>query len=318
MHQLGRTNLEIFPLCFGTNICGWTIDEAESFKVLDSYTSIGGNFIDTADKYSTWVEGHPGGESEAIIGSWLRKRRNRDEIILATKVNDKPDRLGMAPETLRLALDESLRRLGVDHVDLLYAHRDDPATPLVDGLAAMDRMVQEGKVRHLGASNYSAERLREALAVQKRENLAPFEVFQPRYNLLSREYEGALRAVCVAEAIPIVSYFSLASGALTGKYREPDSVDGTPRENYVKPFLTNPRVNEVLDALERIAFRHGVSMGAVALAWIAAQPTVGAPISSARSPEQLEELQPMVEFRFAAEELQELDALSSLGSYARE
>ena len=257
MHRqpLGSTDLQVFPLCLGGNVFGWTADEAESFAVLDAYAAAGGNFIDTADTYSSWIEGHVGGESETIIGRWMRSRGNASRMIVATKVGYLPTLKGLAPATIHAAVDGSLERLGTDCIDLYYAHVDDPDTSLADTLRAFDEVVRAGKVRYIAASNYSAARLAEALAISKREGLASYVALQPNYNLVHRaDYEGALRDVCVPEDLACVPYFALASGFLTGKYRPGATVDSA-RADIVSKYP---------DAGERARARGARSSGACA------------------------------------------------------
>ena len=254
MHRLrlGSTDLQVFPLCLGGNVFGWTADEAESFAVLDAYATAGGNFIDTADTYSSWIEGHAGGESETIIGRWMRSRGNASRMIVATKVGYLPTLKGLAPATIRAAVDGSLERLGTDRIDLYYAHVDDPDTPLADTLRAFDEVVRAGKVRYIAASNYNAARLAEALAISTREGLALYVALQPNYNLVHRgDYEGPLRDVCIREGLACVPYFALASGFLTGKYRPGATVDSA-RADIVSKYRT-PQNERVLEALGRVA-----------------------------------------------------------------
>jgi len=220
MPRLGRTDLDIFPLCLGGNVFGWTADERESFAILDAYAAAGGNFIDTADSYSAWVRGHVGGESETIIGRWLAARGLRHKMIIATKVGRCPGRLGLAADNIRAGAEASLKRLGVDRIDLYYAHADDPATPIEHSLREFDALVREGKLRYVAASNYTAPRLAEALAISGRENLSRYVALQPHYNLVVRdEYEGPLADLCAREDVACLPYFALAKGFLTGKYR---------------------------------------------------------------------------------------------------
>jgi aryl-alcohol dehydrogenase (NADP+) len=282
----------VFPLNLGGNVFGWTTDRAQSFAVLDAYREAGGNFIDTADVYSQWVEGHRGGESEEVIGAWLRERGCRAEVIVATKVGlGGPDTggAGLTAKQIRQACDGSLKRLGVERIDLYYAHRDDPKTPLEETLGAMDGLVRQGKVRHLGASNYEAGRLEEALKVSERGGLSAFAVHQPEYNLVRRTVlEGPLALVCRSHGLGVCTYFALASGFLTGKYKE-----GKPkgaRAGGVEKYLGDPAAKAVLAAAREVAGRHGATVAQVALAWQLARPEVTTPISSATSPEQLREL----------------------------
>jgi len=298
--RIGSTDLEVFPLCLGGNVFGWTCDEAESFAVLDAYAAAGGNIIDTADTYSSWIAGHSGGESETIIGNWMRSRGNRSRTIVATKVGYLPALKGLAPATIRAAVDGSLTRLGTDYIDLYYAHFDDRETPLDDTLRAFDDAVRAGKVRYIAASNYTAPRLSEALAISRREGLASYVALQPNYNLVHRgDYEGALRDACVSAGLSCLPYFALASGFLTGKYRR-GTVESA-RTEMVGKYKT-PEGERVLDALERVAQAHGTTMSAVALAWLCADETIAAPIASARTPAQLGDLLPSVDLRLTPDE----------------
>ncbi len=299
--RIGSTDLDVFPLCLGGNVFGWTCDEAESFAVLDAYAEAGGNVIDTADAYSSWVPGNAGGESETIIGNWMRSRGNRHRIIVATKVGLWSAHKGLAPATIRAAVDGSLKRLGTDYIDLYYAHTDDRETPLEDTLRAFDEAVRAGKVRHIAASNYTAPRLSEALAISKRDGLASYVAVQPNYNLVHRgDYEGALRDVCAHAGLSCLPYFALASGFLTGKYRQ-GKVESA-RSEMVGKYQT-PEGERVLDALERVAHAHGTTMSAVALAWLCADETIAAPIASARTPAQLGDLLPSVDLRLTPDDL---------------
>ncbi|GGM47201.1 NADP-dependent aryl-alcohol dehydrogenase [Longimycelium tulufanense] len=310
MTNISGTTLDVFPLCLGGNVFGWTAGEEESFAVLDAYAAAGGNFVDTADVYTEWVEGNSGGESETILGRWLAARGNRDEIVVATKVGMLSGYDSLDARTIRSAAENSLRRLGVDHIDLYYAHRDDEKTPLVETLAAFDALVKEGKVRHVAASNYSAPRLAEALAVSDREGFARFVALQPEYNLMERpKYEGELADLVAQEKLASFPYFALASGFLTGKYR-PGAEISSARSGRAAQYL-DERGARVLGALDEIARAHGTPMAAVALAWLAAQPTVVAPIASARTTEQLAEILPMVDLALTPEELDRLTTASS-------
>lgn len=304
---LGQTQLKVSRLCLGGNVFGWTANEAQSFAVLDAYVEAGGNFIDTADTYSSWVPGHAGGESETILGRWMAARRNRASVVVATKVGMLPTLKGLAPSTIRAAVEGSLARLGIDCIDLYYAHKDDPDTPLADTVRAFDALVKEGKVRHVAASNYSAPRLRDALAIARREGLAEFVALQPHYNLMHRaEYEGELQALCAAEGVACVPYFALAMGFLTGKYRPGAPVQSV-RAGGASKYL-DERGLRVLAALDEIAATRGTTVSAVALAWLAAQPTVAAPIASARTLEQLTDLLPMLTLTLSSDEVARLSA----------
>jgi aryl-alcohol dehydrogenase (NADP+) len=311
MRILGSSDLSVHPLCLGTNIFGWTIDEQESFAVLDAYAAAGGNFVDTADSYSAWIHGNRGGESETIIGNWMAARGNRDEIVVATKVGKKPGLEGLAPATIRRAAEDSLARLATDRIDLLYAHLDDAATPLESSLAAFGALIAEGKVRAVAASNYSAPRLAEALAIARENGLPEYVAVQPHYNLVFRdEYEGALADLCVREGIGCAPYFGLASGFLTGKYRPGGPAVSSPRASSASAYL-DERGIAVLGALDEVAAAHSATVAAVALAWLAAQPGVVSPIASARSREQLAELLPMAGLELGDDELRRLTEASA-------
>jgi len=301
LRALGSTGLQVFPLCLGGNVFGWTADEDNSFAVLDAYVAAGGNFIDTANGYSRWVPGHDGGESERVIGAWLTKRGKRDDVIVATKLGSDG---GLTPENVRARAEESLERLQSDYVDIMYAHYDDPDTSPEESLGALDELVKEGKVRHVAASNFTAQRLEEAIETSEREGLARYEVLQPHYNLLERAFEGDLLAVAQRHGLATAPYFGLAKGFLTGKYRPGHKVD-SPRAAQIGDY-ENDRGWAVLDAVEEIAGAHGVSAGAVALAWLAAQPTVVSPIASARNIEQLEQLLPMAGLVLSDDEVAKL------------
>ncbi len=310
MIQLGSTDLNVHPLCLGGNVFGWTADEGSSFEVLDAYAAAGGNFIDTADAYSHWVPGNKGGESETIIGNWMASRGNRDSMIIATKVSHLPELTGLAPATIKQGLDDSLRRLQTDRVDLYYAHYDDPQTSQAETLGAFDSAIRDGKVRYIGASNFTAERLQSALDTSDSNGFARYSVLQNHYNLVNRgEYEGALRNVVASNGLVSLPYYSLASGFLTGKYREGSVVEGA-RAKGAGRYL-NERGLNLLAALDLIAAAHGVSVTAVSLAWLAAQPTVATPIASARVVEQLPDLLQMTDLRLTQAELDELSRVSA-------
>ncbi|WP_369247611.1 aldo/keto reductase [Streptomyces sp. R41] len=287
LRKFGSSDLEVFPLSLGGNVFGWTADEAQSFAVLDAYAAAGGNFLDTADSYSAWIEGHKGGESETIIGKWLKARGNRSDVVVATKVSQHPEYPGLSGANIKAAADASLRRLGTDYIDLYYTHFDKPEVPVEEIIGALDELVKAGKVRHIAASNISAERLQESLEFSDREGLARYVALQPHYNLVSRDtYEGALRDVASRSGLAAVPYYALASGFLTGKYRPGTTVD-SPRAQGAAKHLETERGLRVLAALDEVAQAHDAPVATVALAWLAAQPTVAAPIASARTPEQL-------------------------------
>jgi aryl-alcohol dehydrogenase (NADP+) len=308
---LGNTDLDVFPLCLGGNVFGWTLDEERSFAVLDAYVEAGGNFIDTADSYGRNGPGGAG-ESERIIGRWIAARANRDRLVIATKVGISPARAGLAEATIRRGVEDSLERLGIDSIDLYYAHKDDPDTPLEETLGAFGTLVEEGKIRYAAASNYSASRLREALRIGEREGMASYVALQPHYNLVERwEYEGELAEVCARNGLACVPYFGLARGFLTGKYRRGGDQVDSPRAAGVRESYFNEQGFAVLDALDEIAAAHETTVAAVALAWLVAQPTVLAPIASATSPEQLAELLPSARLELSAAEIERLSAVSA-------
>ncbi len=309
MAALGQTDLDVFPLCLGGNVFGWTADEANSFAVLDAYAAAGGNFVDSADSYSAWVPGHSGGESEQIIGAWLAARGNRNHIVVATKVGRMPGKSDLHAATILQAAEDSLRRLQTDYIDLYYAHGDDnPDIPLEETLGAFDDLVRAGKVRYIAASNYERPRLAEALEVSAREGLASYVALQPHYNLLERGYEHELEPLCADKGLACLPYFSLAMGFLTGKYRPGAKPVDSPRSEGAAAYL-DTRGIAVLAALDEIAANHEVSVAAVALAWLLAKPSVVAPIASARTPEQLAELLPMAELELQPNEMAQLDAV---------
>jgi len=313
MPDYGPVLNEVFPLCLGGNIFGWTISQEESFAVLDAYAAAGGNFIDTSDVYSVWAEGNSGGESETIIGNWMQERGNRDKIIVATKVGQLG---GVSGGAVRKAAEDSLRRLQVDHIDLYYTHIDDPEVPLEDTLGALDELFKAGKVREIAASGYTAERLALALEVSDREGFARYRALQPHYNLLERDaYEGDLQDLCEREGLACIPFFSLARGFLTGKYRPGQQAD-TKRGNFAWTDEWDERSLALIGALDEIAAEHGVKVGAVALAWLRAQPTVLAPIASARTVAQLEEILPMATLELDAGELARLTDAGALATGA--
>ncbi|MFI2298293.1 aldo/keto reductase [Actinacidiphila glaucinigra] len=310
MALIGNSDLDVSPLCLGGNVFGWTADEATSFEVLDSYAEAGGNFVDTADVYSAWVPGHSGGESETVIGSWLAKRGRRDDVLVATKVGSHPDFKGLKAATVKAAAEESLRRLGTDRIDLYYTHYDDPETPVEEIVTALDGLVREGKVRHVAASNISPERLAASLEFADREGLTKYVALQQHYNLVEREqYEGPLREVVQAHGLASVPYFGLARGFLTGKYRPGVTVD-SPRAEGAGAYLGSERGPRVLAALDEVAAAHGVEPASVALAWLRSQPTVVAPIASARTPRQLSALLASMTLQLSAAELDQLTKAS--------
>ena len=310
MAKIGSTDLDIFPLALGGNVFGWTANEEQSFAVLDGYKAAGGNFIDTADVYSAWAPGNSGGESETIIGRWLAARGKREQTIVATKVGMHPQLKGLSAKTIRAAAENSLKRLRSEYIDLYYAHVDDEGTPLEETLGAFDALVREGKVRYIAASNYTAPRLLEALAISERNGLARFVALQQHYNLMERDkYEGELVKVVARERLSSIPYFALASGFLTGKYRPGSKVESQ-RAQSAGAYL-NEKGIRVLAALDEIAASHGVALATVALAWLAAQPTVVAPIASARTTDQLPDLLRIADLRLTGTDLRKLNEASA-------
>jgi aryl-alcohol dehydrogenase-like predicted oxidoreductase len=310
--KLGRSGLEVSPLALGGNVFGWTVDEAASFKLLDRFVDEGFNLIDTADMYSKWVPGNKGGESETIIGKWLKKSGKRDKVVIATKVGMEmaPDKKGLAPDYIQRSVEDSLKRLQTDRIDLYQSHQDDPSTPLADTLGAYDKLIKAGKVRAIGASNFSAERFQEALDVSKKDGLPRYESMQPNYNLIDRaEFEEKMQPVCVKNDVGVISYFSLAAGFLTGKYRSEADLDKSARGGMVKKYL-NDRGQRVLTALDDVSTSAGSTPGRVALAWLLVQPGITAPISSATSIAQLDDLFAATKLKLDAGQLQKLDAAS--------
>ncbi|MFD7706831.1 aldo/keto reductase [Streptomyces sp. NPDC059785] len=311
LRKLGSSDLKVFPLSLGGNVFGWTADETQSFAVLDAYTAAGGNFVDTADTYSSWVPGNGGGVSETVIGKWLAARGNRSDVVLATKVGAHPDYKGLAPANIRAAADASLRRLGTDYIDLYYTHYDDPAVPVEDIIGTLDELVRAGKVRQIAASNISPERLRESLEFSDREGLARYVALQPHYNLVSRDtYEGPLQEVASRSGLAAVPYYALAAGFLTGKYRPGTDVDSA-RAAGAGKHLETERGTRVLAALDEIAGARGAAHATVALAWLAARPTVAAPIASARTVEQLPALLAVADLELTDAELAKLTEASA-------
>ncbi|MFF2627087.1 aldo/keto reductase [Kitasatospora griseola] len=309
--KLGTSDLAVSQLSLGGNVFGWTADEEQSFAVLDAYAAAGGNFVDTADVYSSWVPGNSGGESETVIGNWLRSRGNREQIVVATKAGMAPGLDNLRRDTVRRAVEGSLRRLGVERIDLFYTHRDDLDTPVEEIVTTLDELVREGKVRELAASNIGPERLAASLEFAAREGLARYVAVQPHYNLVSRDtYEGDLAGVVAAHGLSAVPYYALASGFLTGKYRPGAQVDSA-RAQGASRHLETARGLRVLAALDEVAAAHGAEVSSVALAWLAAQPTVAAPLASARTVEQLPALLAAASLRLTEAELKLLDGASA-------
>ena len=311
---LGRSGLSVSTLMLGGNVFGWTADEATSFRILDAFVDAGGNFVDTADVYSVWGPGHTGGESETVLGKWFAKSGKRDKIVLATKVGkDMGDgKKGLQPAYIRQAVDDSLKRLQTDHIDLYQSHEDDPATPLAETLGAFGELIRAGKVRAIGASNYTGERLAESLRVSREQNLPRYESLQPLYNLVERvEYETTLEPIVLKEQLGCVPYFALAAGFLTGKYRAPEDAKGKARGGLVSKYL-NPLGYRILRALDEVAAAYKSKPAKVALAWLIARPSVTAPIASATSLEQLEDLLDATNLKLDAASIQKLNQASEV------
>jgi aryl-alcohol dehydrogenase-like predicted oxidoreductase len=306
---LGRSGISIAPLMFGGNVLGWTADEATSFS-LDAFTAGGFNAIDTADVYSAWIPGHTGGESETVIGNWLKRRGRRDDVVIATKVGMWPKHSGLKRETIMAAAEESLQRLQTDYIDLYQSHRDDAETPLDETLEAFSRLVEQGKVRAIGASNYDADRLREALGVSVDKAIPRYETLQPEYNLVNRKIEADLVPLCIEEGLGIISYYGLAGGFLTGKYRTEADLGKSPRGRTVKRYM-DERGLHIVDVLETVAAETVSSPAQVALAWVMSRPAVTAPLASATSLAQLDDIMGSARLTLTPEQIKRLDDASA-------
>ncbi|CAN7287466.1 aldo/keto reductase [Acidovorax delafieldii] len=316
LRSLGRSGLQVSPLCFGGNVFGWTADEATSFALLDAWVDAGFNFIDTADVYSRWAPGHTGGESESVIGRWLKRSGKRHRIVLATKVGkDMGDgKVGLRPAYIRQAVEVSLQRLQTDHIDLYQSHDDDTTVPLADTLGAYADLIRAGKVRAIGASNYSAARLQEALQTSERLGLPRYESLQPLFNLYDRAvFEDALQPLCVQQQVGVINFYALAAGFLTGKYRTAaDAAKSARGANTTAKYL-NDRGLRILAALDAVAHRYNATPGQVAVAWQMVQPGITAPIASATSMAQLHELVKAAQLQLDRDALAQLDAASTQG-----
>ena len=311
--KLGNSQLEVSPICLGGNVFGWTADEKSSMRLLDAFVDGGGNFIDTADVYSRWAPGHRGGESETMIGRWLKKSGRRNQVVLATKVGmEMPEKgKGLARKYIMEAVEDSLRRLQTDFIDLYQSHQDDPDTPFEETLATFQELIDQGKVRAIGASNHSAVRLAEALRVAKEGGFPAYQTLQPLYNLHDREdFETELEPLCRREGLGVITYFSLASGFLTGKYRSAEDLTGKARAPMVEKYLTD-RGMRIVATIDQVATELGSSPATVALAWLMAQPAVTAPIASATTTEQLATLLAAPQLRLDGDSLARLASASA-------
>ncbi|SPJ32963.1 aldo/keto reductase [Kushneria phyllosphaerae] len=312
MRQLGRSDLTTAPIIFGGNVFGWTLDEKQSFEILDAWLDAGFNTIDTADVYSRWAEGHQGGESESVLGRYFKARGNRDRLTLASKVGMEMSGSGkgLSRDWIMQAIEGSLKRLQTDYLDLYFSHRDDAETPLEETLEAYQRLIEQGKVRHIAASNYSGARLNEAMQVAGDNGLPRYEALQPFYNLYDRhDFENDLADICQKHDLGVTPYFSLASGFLTGKYRTREDASGKAREQFVEQYF-NERGMRVLEALDQVAERLEATPAAVSLAWLIAQPAVTAPIASATSQRQFDQLVQATRLKLDDEALRTLDEAS--------
>lgn len=309
--RLGKTDLNIAPIVFGGNVFGWTIDEKKSFEILDQFIDSGFNFIDTADVYSRWVEGNKGGESETIIGNWLKKHNKRHDVVIATKVgSDMGFGKSLKKDYIINQVEHSLSRLQTDYIDLYFSHFDDETTPVEEILSAYETLIRAGKVRWIGASNFSADRLKESLLFSAQHHLPRYEVYQPGYNLFDREeFEREHEKICLENDLGVVTYYSLASGFLTGKYRSEDDLKKSQRGGGIKKFL-NDRGYQILDALDEVANKYNVEQASVALAWLMHHPSITAPIASVTNLSQLKSFTAAANLKLTAEDISLLDKAS--------
>jgi aryl-alcohol dehydrogenase-like predicted oxidoreductase len=310
--KLGNSSLTVSPICFGGNVFGWTADEATSFKLLDACVDAVLNFIDTADVYSRWADGNSGGESETIIGKWLAARGGRDRIVLATKLGmDMGDgKVGLSAKYIAQAVEASLRRLQTDYIDLYQSHKDDPETPVEETLGAYAKLIEQGKVREIGASNFSPARLKASLDASTRDGLPRYQSLQPLYSLVERDtFEGELEALCLKENVGVIGFYSLASGFLTGKYRSTEDMKGRVRAPRVEKYV-NEKGFKVLEALDAVAAKHKAKPGQVALAWLIARPSVTSPIASATNMDQFKELVGTATVTLDKADIDQIDAAS--------
>jgi len=310
--QLGQSSLHVYPITFGGNVFGWTADETMSFKLLDAFVAAGFNFIDSADVYSRWHPGNAGGESETIIGNWLKARGGREKVIIATKLGIEmaPGKKGLSRKYMMQAVEDSLRRLKTDYIDLYQSHRDDPETPIEETLSAYADLIRQGKVREIGASNFTAPRLAEALKISTEKGLPRYQSLQPQYSLVERaEFEGPLEELCLKEKVGVIGYYSIASGFLTGKYRSKADAEGRTRGPRVEKYLNDYGFG-VVAALDDVAKRYNAKPVQIAMAWLIARPSVTAPIASATTLEQLAELLKSAEIKLDAAAIEQIDAAS--------
>ncbi|ETZ20356.1 aldo/keto reductase [Pedobacter sp. V48] len=311
--KLGNSDLFVYPIAFGGNVFGWTADEKKSFEILDGFTDAGFNFIDTADVYSAWVPGNTGGESETIVGNWMSQRNNRDKIVLATKVGAPmgPDKKGLSKKYIFQAVEDSLKRLKTDYIDLYQSHYDDLDTPIQETLEAYHQLIKEGKVRWIGASNLSPERLTESLEISKKFNLPKYQTLQPEYNLYQREgYEKNFEQIVQDNNLGTINYYALASGFLTGKYRSEADLNKSQRGGAVKNYL-NERGFKILKALDDVSEQYSADQASIALAWLIARPSITAPIASVTSLDQLEDLKKAATLKLNVEDIAILDEASA-------
>ena len=307
--EIGRSGIFITPLMLGGNVVGWTADEASSFAVLDAFVDQGGNAIDTADVYSAWAPGHEGGESERVIGKWLNQSGKRNNVVIGTKVGMWPKQLGIKRDNIIAACEGSLQRLGIDVIDLYWLHRDDEATPAEEYITALDELVQAGKVRAIGASNFKPDRFGEGLAESAKSGKARFDAQQPEYHLLNREIEADLMPLCVKQGVSLLPYYGLANGYLTGKYRTEADKTKSLRGGRMDKYMSG-KGPVVLSALDAVSARHNATPAQVALAWIMAKPAIAAPIASATRVEQLHELMGALRVSLDQDDISALDAAS--------
>ncbi len=310
--KLGNSDLFVPPITFGSNVFGWTIDESKSFEILDGLTEAGFNFIDTADVYSRWKPGNQGGESETIIGNWVRSRNNRSQMIITTKVgSDMGKGKTLAKKYILEAVDESLKRLQTDYIDLYQSHFDDLNTPVQETLEAYDILIKAGKIRWVGASNFSPERLKESLETSRKYSLPIYQTYQPEYNLYNREsFEKNYEQICLDNKLGVINYYALASGFLTGKYRSEEDLNKSQRGGVIKPYL-NDRGFRILKALDQVSEQYNSNPSSIALAWLIARPSVTAPIASVTSLDQLKDLISAASIKLSIEDISILDEASA-------